>query len=196
MFSSDHLPTVWIASTIIKYLKRNFRRISDGNLSLDIRWQEEVCENQGLPRKKKMGGKCSLWLPGVFWNEPANPFHLGTLPFIRFLIIILILVIFTNLIIILILVLLHLIVVRTTPLFGGKVKMFWVFKSVVSNGWRAKLPKAPNQKSNLKLWYKIESMSHCFLLFNVYCCLLWNWIYDPLFITTFDFKAGTMSSSG
>ena len=123
MFSSDHLPTVWIASTIIKYLKRNFRRISDGNLSLDIRWQEEVCENQGLPRKKKMGGKCSLWLPGVFWNEPANPFHLGTLPFIRFLIIILILVIFTNLIIILILVLLHLIVVRdNTSLLGKKSK--------------------------------------------------------------------------
>ena len=45
-----------------------------------------ICTNTNIhtcTNRRKIGGQCSLWLPGVFWNEPANPFHLGTLSFIK-----------------------------------------------------------------------------------------------------------------
>ena len=38
---------------------------------------------KGKKVKTKMRIECSLWLPDVLWNDPANPFHLGTLSFIK-----------------------------------------------------------------------------------------------------------------
>ena len=68
-----------------------------------------TCTNiniQTCTNRRKIGGQCSLWLPGVFWNEPANPFHLGTLSFIKSTIILLLLLLLVVVLLVLLVLLL------------------------------------------------------------------------------------------